>query len=79
MPLFSLPDVWYRTVTCIPAGIIPTGIPHLGNYIDAIRPAILVSRRSDMDLLYSLTDYHTLIKCNGPARIQRSHLEIVAT
>ncbi|MFO5996970.1 hypothetical protein, partial [Pseudomonas aeruginosa] len=35
--------------TRILTGITPTGTPHLGNYAGAIRPAILASRRSDVD------------------------------
>ena len=47
--------------TRIPTGITPTGTPHLGNYAGAIRPAILASRRSDVDSFYFLADYHALI------------------
>ena len=65
--------------TRILTGITPTGTPHLGNYAGAIRPAILASRRSDVDSFYFLADYHALIKCDDPARIQRSRLEIAAT
>ena len=78
-PFFSLPDIWYRMTTRILTGITPTGTPHLGNYAGAIRPAILASRRSDVDSFYFLADYHALIKCDDPARIQRSRLEIAAT
>ncbi|VTS65572.1 tryptophan--tRNA ligase [Streptococcus dysgalactiae subsp. equisimilis] len=65
--------------TRILTGITTTGTPHLGNYAGAIRPAILASRRSDVDSFYFLADYHALIKCDDPARIQRSRLEIAAT
>ncbi len=44
--------------TRILTGITPTGTPHLGNYAGAIRPAILASRRSDVDSFYFLADYH---------------------
>ena len=65
--------------TRILTGITTTGTPHLGNYAGAIRPAIVASRRADMDSFYFLADYHALIKCDDPARIQRSRLEIAAT
>ncbi|WP_213879140.1 tryptophan--tRNA ligase [Pseudomonas sp. dw_358] len=65
--------------TRILTGITTTGTPHLGNYAGAIRPAIVASRQSDADSFYFLADYHALIKCDEPLRIQRSRLEIAAT
>lgn len=60
-------------------GITTTGTPHLGNYLGAIRPAILASRKAGVASYYFLADYHALIKCDDPSRIQRSTLEIAAT
>jgi tryptophanyl-tRNA synthetase len=60
-------------------GITTSGTPHLGNYVGAIRPAIAASLRSDVESFYFLADYHALIKCDDPARVQRSTLEIAAT
>ncbi|MHA6193203.1 tryptophan--tRNA ligase [Pseudomonas wadenswilerensis] len=65
--------------TRILTGITTTGTPHLGNYAGAIRPAILASRQPGADSFYFLADYHALIKCDDPQRIQRSRLEIAAT
>ncbi|WP_338544880.1 tryptophan--tRNA ligase [Pseudomonas benzopyrenica] len=65
--------------TRILTGITTTGTPHLGNYAGAIRPAIRASLAADADSFYFLADYHALIKCDDPARIQRSRLEIAAT
>jgi len=59
-------------------GITTTGTPHLGNYVGAIRPAVQASRRPGVENFYFLADYHALIKCDEPARIQRSTLEIAA-
>jgi tryptophanyl-tRNA synthetase len=59
-------------------GITTTGTPHLGNYVGAIRPAVRASRRPGTENFYFLADYHALIKCDEPARIQRSTLEIAA-
>ncbi len=64
-----------RTLT----GITTTGTPHLGNYVGAIRPAIAASRRDDVESFYFLADYHALVKCEDPARVARSRLEIAAT
>jgi tryptophanyl-tRNA synthetase len=59
-------------------GITTTGTPHLGNYVGAIRPAVQASRRPGTENFYFLADYHALIKCDEPARIQRSTMEIAA-
>jgi tryptophanyl-tRNA synthetase len=59
-------------------GITTTGTPHLGNYVGAIRPAVEASRRAGTENFYFLADYHALIKCDEPQRIQRSTLEIAA-
>lgn len=60
-------------------GITTTGTPHLGNYVGAIKPAIEASRDEDIDSFYFLADYHALVKCEDPERVQRSTLEIAAT
>jgi len=60
-------------------GITTTGVPHLGNYVGAIRPAIAASRRSEVESFYFLADYHALIKCQDPELVHRSTLEIAAT
>jgi tryptophanyl-tRNA synthetase len=66
------------SITRYLTGITTTGTPHLGNYVGAIRPAVQASRRAGTENFYFLADYHALIKCDEPARIQRSTLEIAA-
>ena len=70
-------------------GITTTGIPHLGNYVGAIRPAIAASKQQPTNQqqssnqaqrhCYFLADYHALIKCQEPERIHQSTLAIAAT
>ncbi len=60
-------------------GITTTGTPHLGNYAGAIRPAIEASKDENVRPFYFLADYHALIKCQEPARVRQSSLEIAAT
>ncbi|RFF28701.1 MULTISPECIES: tryptophan--tRNA ligase [unclassified Wenzhouxiangella] len=60
-------------------GITTTGTPHLGNYVGAIKPAIAASRDAEIDTFYFLADYHALVKCEDPGRVQQSTLEIAAT
>lgn len=65
--------------TRILTGITTTGTPHLGNYAGAIRPAIEASLAPATDAFFFLADYHALIKCDQPARIEQSRLEVAAT
>ena len=60
-------------------GITTSGTPHLGNYVGAIRPAVLASREAEVDAYLFLADYHALIKCHDPAVVAQSSLEIAAT
>lgn len=60
-------------------GITTTGSPHLGNYVGAIKPAIVASRDSAVNAYFFLADYHALIKQHDPEQVQRSTLEIAAT
>ena len=60
-------------------GITTTGTPHLGNFVGSIRPSVAASRTPGVQSFYFLADYHALIKCEDPARIQRSTLEIAAS
>jgi len=66
-PMNSNPSKRKRVLT----GITTTGTPHLGNYVGAIKPAIAASRDASFDSFYFLADYHALVKCFEPERIQR--------
>ena len=57
-------------------GIKPTGIPHIGNYLGAIRPALELSR--SCEARYFIADYHALNACKDPAAIRAMTLEIAA-
>lgn len=60
-------------------GITTTGTLHLGNYVGAVRPAIAASREPGVESFFFMADYHALIKCDEPERIERSRLQIAAT
>jgi len=66
-------------MTRVLTGITTSGTPHLGNYAGAIRPAITASHGAGTESFYFLADYHSLIKVQEPARVQRSTLEIAAS
>ncbi|MGE8248505.1 MAG: tryptophan--tRNA ligase [Stenotrophomonas bentonitica] len=65
--------------TRVLTGITPSGTPHLGNYVGAIRPAITASQASEIESFFFLADLHSLIKAQEPERTQRSTLEIAAS
>ncbi len=60
-------------------GITTTGIPHLGNYVGAIRPAIAASHNDNTESFFFLANYHALIKCHEPEKIKESTKAIAAT
>lgn len=61
-------------------GIKPTGSPHLGNYIGAIRPALELARRSpEAHAMYFLADYHALTLVKDPVRFRGLCHELAAT
>src|SRR5690554_2302681 len=63
----------------VSTGINPTGVPHLGNYLGAIRPAVAASAAPGVESFFFLADYHALISTQDPARVQRSTLEVAAS
>ncbi len=58
-------------------GIKPTGIPHLGNYVGAIRPAIALT--ADYDAFYFIADYHALTTIRDPALLDEYTHSVTAT
>ena len=52
-------------------GITTTGLPHIGNYIGAIKPALEFAKNSN-DSFFFLADYHSIIKNNKPSEISSS-------
>ena len=58
-------------------GIKPTGVPHLGNYIGAIRPAIELTDR--YDAFYFIADYHALTTVRDPALLDEWTRSVAAS
>ena len=58
-------------------GVKPTGMPHLGNYIGAIKPAIDMANSGQYDSYYFIADYHSLINIHD-AKMLRSNIYEVA-
>ena len=60
-------------------GVTTTGIPHLGNYVGAIRPAIAAAADPAAESFLFLADYHGIIKCHDPEVIHASTQAVAAT
>lgn len=58
-------------------GIKPTGEPHLGNYIGAIRPGIELAR--EYDSLYFIADYHALTTIRDPELLRHYTRSVAAS
>jgi tryptophanyl-tRNA synthetase len=59
------------------SGIQPTGIPHLGNYLGALRN--WVAQQEDYDSFYCIVDLHALTMPWDPTELERNTLEMAAT
>lgn len=60
-------------------GVKPTGQPHIGNYIGAIRPAIELSRQEKTKTFLFIADYHSLISVTDGAKLREMTYEVAAT
>ena len=58
------------------SGIKPTGMPHLGNYLGMIRPA--VDLQEDHDAFYFIADLHSLTSMHDPALIRQHGYDAAA-
>ncbi|SEK38678.1 tryptophanyl-tRNA synthetase [Pseudoxanthomonas sp. GM95] len=65
--------------TRVLTGIKPSGVPHIGNFVGAIRPAVVASRTPGVESFFFLADLHSLINTQDPERVRRSTLEIAAS
>jgi tryptophanyl-tRNA synthetase len=60
-------------------GIKSTGMPHLGNLLGAIKPAINFSNtKADAQFIYFIADYHSLTGLKNPALHREYAYEIAA-
>ena len=59
-------------------GIKPTGMPHLGNHIGAIKPAIEMADSGLYDSYYFIADYHSLINVHDAKLLKNYIYEVAA-
>ena len=60
-------------------GIKPTGTPHVGNYLGAIRPALRHAADPTLEACYFIADYHALTTVHDPAVLDRQIQDVAAT
>lgn len=61
------------------SGIQPTGIPHLGNYVGALRQWVqLQSAEPDTKLIYSIVDLHAITMPQPPDQFRRHKKQALA-
>lgn len=66
------------TSTTVLTGIKPTGVPHIGNFLGAISPAL--RRASDFEHAYFfIADYHALNSVDNPATLRDLTYSVAAT
>ncbi len=58
-------------------GIKPTGTPHIGNYLGAIKPALELA--TQYDARYFIADYHALNSIRDPQELKNNVYEVAAT
>ena len=58
-------------------GIKPTGMPHLGNYLGAIKPALKLAE--SYEARYFIADYHSLNTIKNPEELRDYTYEIAAS
>ncbi|XP_067674290.1 tryptophan--tRNA ligase, mitochondrial-like [Haliotis asinina] len=59
------------------SGIQPTGIPHLGNYVGAIKNWVQLQKKYD-DVIFSIVDLHSITVPQDPAVLRENILDMTA-
>jgi tryptophanyl-tRNA synthetase len=60
-------------------GIKPTGTPHIGNWLGAIRPGLELANRPGMRAVYFIADYHALTAVHDRAALRQMTYDVAAT
>jgi len=77
----STPKKEHGTKQVIFSGIQPTGVPHLGNYLGALRQWVKLQNEAspDMTLLFSIVDLHAITIKQDPVQLARWRKEMLAS
>lgn len=57
--------------TIVLTGIKPTGMPHVGNWVGAIRPTVELSHQPDRQGFFFIADYHALTGLRDGAQLRQ--------
>lgn len=60
-------------------GIKPTGMPHLGNYLGAIKPALEMAGGDNVDARFFIADYHSLNTVRDAGTLRSYIYEVAAS
>ena len=60
------------------SGIQPTGVPHIGNYVGALRQWVQLQQQPDTKLIYSIVDLHAITVPQAPEKLRRRKRETLA-
>jgi tryptophanyl-tRNA synthetase len=60
-------------------GIKPTGVPHVGNWLGAIRPGLELAAQPDLQAAYFIADYHALTSVHSAAELRKMTYDVAAT
>ncbi|CAG1972459.1 unnamed protein product, partial [Fusarium graminearum] len=75
----KMPPVKIPNPRVIFSGIQPTGVPHLGNYVGALRQWVQLQRTEpDAKLIYSIVDLHAITMPQPPEQLRRRKREALA-
>ena len=61
------------------SGIQPTGIPHLGNYLGALRSWVNTQDSETTKTLYSVVDLHAITVNHSPSQLRQDIFNVTAT
>ena len=80
MQFLFLPFIYTNIIMArVLTGIQSTGIPHLGNILGAIVPAIELSKNPDNQSLFFIADFHSLTTVRDPQTLKNNTLATAAT
>jgi len=68
-----------QTTKAVLTGIKPTGSPHIGNLLGAIRPALRLADDPTLQALYFVADYHALTSVNDAKELRHLTYEVSAS
>jgi tryptophanyl-tRNA synthetase len=80
-PFRSFSSIAKSTPKVIFSGIQPTGVPHLGNYLGALRQWAQLQNNANDDttLIFSLVDLHAITIYQDPNHLRQWKRESLAT